>query len=69
MITGKQAVNELFDKDLPAALAAAIEEAENNGRADIANDLRCRRICIDTFEIDLLDEAMGKPTSRASTDN
>jgi acyl-CoA reductase-like NAD-dependent aldehyde dehydrogenase len=61
MITTMDAVNEFFDKDLPAEVQGAIEEAEQNGRFNIAAELRSRRFGVDTFEIILVDEDTGEP--------
>jgi hypothetical protein len=59
MITNIDAVNEFLSKDLPAAQAAAVKEAEHNGRLDIEADLKRRRFGVHTFEIILIDEDKG----------
>ncbi len=46
---------------MPRIKQEAIEEAEQNGRQDIADDLRRRRLGVDTFAILLFDEDTGKP--------
>jgi hypothetical protein len=56
MITEREIANRLINEELPETVMAAIEEAEKNGRQDIAEDLKRRRIGIDTFEIVLIDE-------------
>jgi hypothetical protein len=61
MIKNIVAVNEFFSRDLPAAQAAVVKEAEHNGRLDIAADLKRRRFGVDTFEIILIDEDTGDP--------
>jgi hypothetical protein len=61
MITEREIANRLINEELPETVMAAIEEAEKNGRQDIAADLKRRRIGIDTFEIDLVDEDTGEP--------
>jgi hypothetical protein len=47
--------------DLPKLKQEAIEEAYRNDRPDIAQDLKRRRLGVDTFEIRLYDESTGKP--------
>jgi hypothetical protein len=61
MITEREIANRLINEELPETVMAAIEEAEKNGRQDIAEDLKRRRFGIDTFEIVLTDEDTGEP--------
>ncbi len=51
MITQDQAIREILNVDFPKAKQEAIEEAERNGRFDIADDLRHRRFGFDAFTI------------------
>jgi hypothetical protein len=59
-MTDEDISREIVNIDLPKARRAAIEEAERNGRFDIAEDLRRRRVGVDTFAIHLFDESTGK---------
>ena len=53
-------VREILNVDMPKQKQAAIEEAERNGRPDIAEDLRHKRLGVDVLEIKLYDQDMGK---------
>jgi hypothetical protein len=53
-------VREILNVDMPKQKQAAIEEAERNGRPDIAEDLRHKRLGVDLIEIRLFDESTGK---------
>lgn len=61
LTTEQDAAREILNFDLPRAQQAAIEEAEKNGRYDFANELKRRRIGVDTFAIVLIDEETGEP--------
>ena len=63
LITEQDAAREILNIDLPRAQQEAIEEAEKNGRYDLANELKRRRIGVDTFAIVLIDEETGEPIS------
>ena len=63
LITEQDAAKEILNVDLPRAQQEAIEEAEKNGRYDLANELKRRRIGVDTFAIVLIDEETGEPIS------
>jgi hypothetical protein len=49
-------MREVINVDLPKVRENAILEAEKNGRLDIAQDLRERRIGLDTFAINIVEE-------------
>jgi hypothetical protein len=53
-------VREILNVDMPKQKQAAIEEAERNGRPDIAEDLRHKRLGVDVLEIKLYDQDTGK---------
>ncbi|MDQ4066473.1 MAG: hypothetical protein M3114_02665 [Thermoproteota archaeon] len=53
-------VREILNVDMPKQKQAAIEEAERNGRPDIAEDLRRKRLGVDVLEIKLYDQDTGK---------
>ena len=53
-------VRKILNVDMPKQKQAAIEEAEGNGRPDIAEDLRHKRLGVDLIEIRLFDEDTGK---------
>jgi hypothetical protein len=60
LITQEEAIREIINIDAPQAKEEAIEEAERNGRLDIANDLRRKRIGVDVLKIKLYDEDTGR---------
>jgi hypothetical protein len=53
-------VREILNVDMPKQKQAAIEEAERNGRPDITEDLRHKRLSVDVLEIKLYDQDTGK---------
>ncbi|MDQ3968438.1 MAG: hypothetical protein M3275_08600 [Thermoproteota archaeon] len=53
-------IREILNVDMPKQKQAATEEAERNGRPDIANDLRQKRLGVDVLEIKLYDQDTGK---------
>lgn len=48
-ISDEETIREIINVDIPRIKQEAIEEAIRNGRPDIANDLRRRRLGVDTL--------------------
>jgi hypothetical protein len=56
MITEKEAIREFLNVDFPRSLEAAAQEMEQAGYLEIARDIRQRRWCVDTFELEVIDD-------------